>query len=186
MTIHARSDVSAVSISPAHGGCGQTHSRPVVEGAPASSWSLSCPKCEEHLRFDPCWSPVRDSVPETPDEVSAREERTKRTEADTQQLLTKAVTTLPEILSQMVSGNAELVKQFLQLAASKGTLPQDLSPAPVQGEVLSHAREVEANPTDSLSTLSINELRAVAKARGVTVPSGKRDKASLIQLLKAH
>lgn len=184
MTVHARSDISGVSISEAHGGCGETHSRPVVNGAPADSWSLSCPRCEEFLRFDPCWSAVRDSVPETPDEVSAREDRQKRTDTDTQRMMAEAVTSLPEILSQMIAGNAELVKQFLQLASSKGTLPQDMGA--VKGEVINHAHELEAKPSESLSSLSINELRAVAQSRGVNIPSDKRTKAAIIQLLKAN
>jgi hypothetical protein len=179
MTIHARSDISSVSISPDHGGCGQTHSRPVHQGAPADAWSLTCFRCEEYLRFDPCWSAIRDSVPETPDEVSAREDRQKRTDTDTQRLMAEAVTSLPEILAQMVAGNAELVKQFLDLAASKGTLPEKKA---VPGEVLSRAREVESS--DSLSTLSINELRSIARARGVIIPADKRDKASLVEMLK--
>jgi hypothetical protein len=183
MTVHARSDVSGVSISEAHGGCGKTHSRPVVNGAPAEAWSVTCPRCEDYLRSDPCWSPFPDSVPETPDEVTAREERQKRTDTDTQRMMAQAVTALPEILSQMVAGNAELVKQFIELAASKGTLPQELtSPKSVQGEVISRAREVEPD----LNSLSINELRSVAKTRGVVIPADKRDKTSLINLLKAQ
>ncbi len=184
MTVHARSDISGVSISEAHGGCGQTHSRPVVNGAPVEKWALTCPKCEGFLRFDPTWSAIRDSVPETPDEVTAREDRTKRTEHDTQRLMSQAVSALPEILAQMVAGNAELVKQFMELATAKGTLPSDAGKAAVQGEVLSRAREVEA--PDALSGLSINELRSMAKTRGISIPADKRDKNSLIKLLKVH
>lgn len=183
MTVHARSDVSGVSISVAHGGCGDTHSRPVVDGAPAKTWSLSCSKCEEYLRYDPCWSAIWDNIPETPDEVSAREERQKRTDTDTQRLMAEAVTTLPEILAQMVAGNAELVKQFMELASSKGTLPKEKEKQPIQGEIVSRAREVE---NASLTNLSMSELRTVAKVRGITIPGDKRDKASLIELLKAH
>jgi hypothetical protein len=184
MTIHARNDVASVTISESHGGCGQTHSRPVVDGAPVKNWALTCPRCEGHLRFDPQWSPQLDSVPETPDEITAREEKQKRTDVDTQRMMAQAVSSLPEILSQMVAGNAELVKQFIQLASEKGTLPQELQKAPaVKGEVVSRAREVEA-PT--LSALSINELRAMAKSRGIPIPADKRDKASLVDLLKGN
>ncbi len=181
MTVHARSDVSGVSISVAHGGCGETHSRPVNDGVPEKTWSLSCPQCEEFLRFDPCWSAIHDSVPETPDEVTAREENKKRSDADTQHMTAKAVAVLPEILSQMVAGNAELMKQFLQLAASKGNLPESIGSS-VKGEVLGRAREVEAS--DGLTSLSVAELRAVAKARGIAVPVDKRDKSSIINLLR--
>ena len=182
MTVHARNDVASVSISDSHGGCGETHSRPVVDGAPAKNWSLACPKCEDFLRSDPRWSAQLDSVPETPDEITAREEKQKRTDVDTQRMMSQAVTALPEILSQMVAGNAELVKQFINLASEKGTLPHQVKPVP--GEVLSRAHEVES--ADSLSSLSVSELRSIAKIRGIPVPSDKRDKASLLVLLKGQ
>jgi hypothetical protein len=73
MTAYARSDVMGVSISPQHGGCGETHSRPVREGAPDKIWALTCGPCEDILRSDPHWAGHPDDIPETPDEQMRRE-----------------------------------------------------------------------------------------------------------------
>lgn len=74
MTVYARSDLMSVSISSQHGGCGETHSRPVREGAPDKLWALSCGGgCENILRGDPHWSGHPDDIPETPDEQMVRE-----------------------------------------------------------------------------------------------------------------
>lgn len=79
MTVYARSDVASVSISQRHGGCGETHSRPVFDGAPVKEWALSCGPCENHLRHDThLWATFSTSIPETPDEITRREEQEKR------------------------------------------------------------------------------------------------------------
>lgn len=98
MTLHARSDLMSVSVPVTSGGCGNTHSRPVRNGAPAANWELTCPPCEHFLKgggrrilkftpgdmknglmptqervadSDPCWSPTPDTVPMTPDEAKS-------------------------------------------------------------------------------------------------------------------
>jgi hypothetical protein len=70
MSIHARGDMVFVAVPPESGGCGSSHSRPVLEGAPVKSWVLTCPYCETALKDDPCWSRDRLKVPLTPDEES--------------------------------------------------------------------------------------------------------------------
>ena len=50
MTLYARSDVMSVSIPVSSGGCGQSHSRPVHQGAPARDFRLDCPGCENFLK----------------------------------------------------------------------------------------------------------------------------------------
>jgi zinc ribbon protein len=67
--IYARSDIVAITVSEAHGGCGQLHERPEGERA----WGLVCAQCEGFLRTDPNWSGKRDEIPETFDERSARD-----------------------------------------------------------------------------------------------------------------
>jgi hypothetical protein len=49
MTLYARGDLMAVSVPESSGGCGNTHSRPVRDGAPEKLWGLDCPKCEHFL-----------------------------------------------------------------------------------------------------------------------------------------
>lgn len=49
MTLYARGDLTCISVSADSGGCGTTHSRPVIDGAPAKVWELDCPECEHIL-----------------------------------------------------------------------------------------------------------------------------------------
>lgn len=83
MTIYARSDVCAVSISKDHGGCGETHSRPVIEGAPAKQWALTCNAgCEDHLRATSLWATTPETIPETPDETNIRLDVERRADVE--------------------------------------------------------------------------------------------------------
>lgn len=85
MTVYARSDVAAVNISANHGGCGETHSRPVVGGAPARLWALECSGgCEDVLRSDSHWAGTPHTVPETPDEVAIRLDVEKKNQIELQ------------------------------------------------------------------------------------------------------
>lgn len=85
MTVYARSDVAAVTISPEHGGCGQVHSRPVVAGAPARLWGLQCEGgCEDVLRNDSHWAGTPHTVPETPDETAIRLDAEKKNQVELQ------------------------------------------------------------------------------------------------------
>lgn len=116
MTVYARSDVAAVSISPDHGGCGVTHGRPVVEGAPVKIWALTCHDgCEDHLRNDPLWSGTAHTIPETPDEVAIRTDVEKRGQVEQQTSIMDALNklsalgTLPTVLAQLLSGHTAAV-----------------------------------------------------------------------------
>lgn len=114
MTIWARSDVVAVNISEAHGGCGTPggHRRPVEHGAPAKVWGLDCPQCSDHLRHDPHWSGTTTDIPETFDEERARLDFDKRGAKDKDAILTLALarlagiesSQLPDSLTRMITG----------------------------------------------------------------------------------
>ena len=105
MTLYARSDVMCVAIPADSGGCGQSHSRPVIRGAPAKDFKLDCPPCEANLRgdrkskilkyqinektgqpvrlgrvadADPMWSSTPDTVPLSPDEERVNAVRQER------------------------------------------------------------------------------------------------------------
>lgn len=106
MSLYARSDLMSVSVPTTSGGCGDSHSRPVVKGSPAKTWELNCPQCEAYLKgsrkpqvlkttpgdpklgipakqervadCDPHWSSTPESVPLTPDEQSTNATRTER------------------------------------------------------------------------------------------------------------
>lgn len=76
--MYARSDLVLVTVSAeAHGGCGQTHTRPVEHGKPAKIWALTCRDCEDFLRHDDLWASTMSKIPETHDEAANREELEK-------------------------------------------------------------------------------------------------------------
>lgn len=116
MTVYARADISAVSISPAHGGCGQTHSRPAPGGNSVPIWGLTCHGgCEDVLRSDPLWSATHTTIPETPDEVARREDLERRGALEQQESTARALMelaklgTLPEAIASLIqhmNGNA--------------------------------------------------------------------------------
>ena len=111
MTVWARSDLAAVTVSEAHGGCGQTHRRPAPGGNPAAVWKFSeCPQCEDFLRHDPLWAVTAAEIPETHDETKTREDFDKRGARDKDAILALAlakiagIENLPDSLTRMVSG----------------------------------------------------------------------------------
>jgi len=113
MTVYAAGNLVWVSVSAeGHGGCGQPHSRPVENGAPAKLWALDCPPCENYLRSDPQWSATLSEIPETYDEKLVREDFEKRGAKDKDAILTLAIASLagftpdqlPETLTRMISG----------------------------------------------------------------------------------
>jgi hypothetical protein len=113
MTLYARSDLAAVTVSPAHGGCGSTHSRPAPGGQPENLWQLSCAGgCEEHLRSDPHWSTTLSEIPETYDEKKSREDYEKRGAKDVNTMLALALARMtggeiPATVAAMITGNKQ-------------------------------------------------------------------------------
>src|SRR5215469_16459366 len=75
-TLFARSDLMSVALPAESGGCGQVHSRPVVNGAPAKIWRITdadCPYCVAALKGDPQWGVDQLHIPQTPDEAELTE-----------------------------------------------------------------------------------------------------------------
>lgn len=93
----------SVAVPAESGGCGSSHSRPVIKGAPAKTWKLECPPCESYLRgdrkpkilkhkieggrvvsqervpdADPMWSSTPETAPLTPDEERTNSVRSER------------------------------------------------------------------------------------------------------------
>jgi hypothetical protein len=92
MAVYARGDTVSVGIPVEDGGCGVSHTRPVVNGAPAKIWKLTCPQCEQEIRRDIArstyktmingkwvtvnnglWSESQLHIPLTPDEAEVAE-----------------------------------------------------------------------------------------------------------------
>lgn len=110
MALYARSDLAAVTVSVAHGGCGSTHHRPANDGKPVQVWEMDCVACGDHLRHDPHWSVTLSEIPETYDEKSAREDFDKRGAKDRDNVLALALARLagvelPETLRRPITGN---------------------------------------------------------------------------------
>lgn len=90
--MYARSDILSVSVSEAHGGCGQPHVRPAgPDGRPSDTWFVDCPMCELFLAADPLWAKNPDDVPQTADEVKAMEAFNSRGAKALSQLRTLAL-----------------------------------------------------------------------------------------------
>lgn len=136
MTVWARNDVCAVSISPEHGGCGESHTRPVVKGAPVKIWALTCHGgCEDHLRGNSLWSGTPEGVPETPDEMNIRLDVERRGQLEQQATMASALNDLAKLgdlpamialLAQSMAGNGpqQLTGQTVQLCRNGHRNPE--------------------------------------------------------------
>jgi hypothetical protein len=202
MSIYARSDLVHVAVSTDHGGCGQSHSRPVIEGAPVKLWQLTCHGgCEDHLRSDPLWSTTISDIPETHDEYLVREDQEKRGARDQADATVLALSELAKL--------GDLPAAISQLAAlMAGQFQAQLPPVETLDRLCQNGHRNRADsafcvqcgadltagvpndrgpqlpppPSHELDDLTIGELRGLAKERGV---SGGRSKADLIAALQA-
>lgn len=125
MTVWARNDVCAVSISPDHGGCGEAHTRPVVKGAPVKVWALTCHGgCEDHLRGNSLWAGTPEGVPETPDETNIRLDVERRGQLEQQSTMASALNDLAKL-----GDLPGAIAQLAQIMA--GSVPQQLMSQPL-------------------------------------------------------
>jgi hypothetical protein len=193
MTVHARSDVSAVTISPESGGCGAVHSRPVTEGAPVKLWSLTCPSCEDVLRGDSSWSGTISGIPETPDEKAYREDQELKGRVDQQNQTAEALSRLAS-LGDLPSAIASLASMFSgePKRENQQPCPSCSKPSFATAKFCGHCgNSMVAKPaTDSFAVpdfdfLSEEQLRELAKERGLK-PHPRAGKPKLIELLKGE
>jgi hypothetical protein len=112
MTVYARSDLASVSLSAAHGGCGEIHVRPAPGGKPDKLWALDCANgCEDHLRHDPLWSTTLAEIPETYDSKLVRERDEKMGKLDRENQLAEALIALQN-LGQLPAAFAQVVESI--------------------------------------------------------------------------
>lgn len=195
MTIHARSDVAAVTISPEHGGCGDLHSRPVVEGAPVKLWTLECPACEDVLRKDSHWSPTISGIPETPDEKEYREDQEVKGRTDQQNQTAEALVKLATLgdlpaaiakLAEMFSSGEPRRENGLTCSACSKLNPANARFCGECGLNLALKPPVVVTPAQhlpDLTDLDETQLRVLAKERGLN-PHHRAGKATLVKLLQ--
>ena len=188
MTVYAASSIAYVAVSPAHGGCGEPHSRPVVKGAPAKVWGLECPPCEDYLRSDPHWSPVISKIPETFDEKLTREDFEKRGVLDERALMAMALARLtglelPETLRARITGSGP--GGFVPGTAECGQGHENRPGSKFCAECGVAMRETEPavlpSLPDGFASLPANQLRALAKERGLDASGTKADVLSRLQ-----
>lgn len=196
MTMYARNDLVAVTISPTHGGCGDVHSRPVVEGAPVKLWALECANgCEDALRKDAHWSSTISGIPETPDETAYREDQELKGRQDQQNQTAEALAKLSS-LGDLPSALAQLAAMF---GSATVATPSPASTQTCTGcgtSLLANAKfcpecglradvqiPEEAGGYGTYENMDMTELKELAAAKGVSV-RGNLSKATLIDRLR--
>lgn len=191
MTVYSRSDVSAISISPAHGGCGTVHRRPAPGGKAVPVWQLSCPRCEDFLRADPLWGPTSGAIPETPDETQAREAAEGRTQreqltnnVDALSRIGDALTILAQNHNSQSSDTSQVLAMLAAVLAEKGiTVPVGGAQAPVDAPA---DPDPATDAPDALTDAQRAELEAALNSMSgdpswgdkvITVPAGPKTDA---------
>lgn len=135
MTLYARRDVLHIALPPEQGGCGQSHTRPFHGGEPAKVWSLDCPACTQALKEDPLWAPTVSEIPETPDDVHAREEKEKRGQQDREKTIESALTVIADAMQQDRAFQNRMMDLVLRLGPA-AEVPASVmaSPVPASGQ----------------------------------------------------
>lgn len=204
MTVYARSDVCYVAISTEHGGCGIGHARPVVYGAPAEVWELTCHGgCEDFLRHDALWSVTPQTIPETFDETSTREDVEKRSQmehaasqGETNKLIALALSKLAEqgeltgsaihrLLSALEPALAVEVQKNAPTRVIEGTRSAspalEDAPAPDAPDDEPEAVSAPADAFPELESLSLADLKEIAQSRGLPTTRAKADQIAIIR-----
>jgi hypothetical protein len=210
MVLHARSDVQGAIIPVSSGGCGQLHSRPVKDGAPAKMWHLDCLKCCAVLKDDPLWAGTVSEIPETPDEQHVREDRDKRGAKEQSEATGAALEELAKMPGILEALTALVAGQKIEVAA---VVPcrdcgvsvtdeqrfctecgaRDPAEAALVPDAPSSAFAVDSykvadvplpddEPPVDLAALPYSKLKQLAVTRGL---SGKGTKPELIERLSA-
>jgi hypothetical protein len=206
MTIYARSDLCYVGISRDHGGCGEGHGRPVINGAPAKIWALTCHNgCEDFLRSDPLWAITPLSIPETPDEITTREDVEKRGMVEQAQSTASALEqlaklgALPEVMGQFMKymmdqkpalpetieeirlcKNGHRNSQVSSFCADCGSSLNEAVSSD-RGKELAAPVVTENSVPEDLESLSIGELRELAKQLDVKTARSRDDQIAVIR-----
>jgi hypothetical protein len=177
MTLYPRRDVVYVAVEPQQGGCGAAHSRPVTQGVPDQDWSLSCPRCEVTLADNPLWAKTRAEVPETPDEITKRENLAKQKDRNLEEIQTAAMAHMawgsaspPQIASQPVMckrghQNTPLAK----FCSECGMLMKDAEIIPMPATPLAVVPE-----KPDYNRLPVSKLRELAEQHGINPKQTKR------------
>lgn len=174
---YARSDVMYVTVSRAHGGCGEAHSRPVVQGAPVKTWQLDCPQCAAYLLNDPLWSGSLAEVPSTPDEDTARETartQTERSREDIMALALAKIAGLPvaEFLGGMIGNTAIAVESGQPATVKCPAGHENFATAKFCAEC--GGRLGDEQPTSAVTTATETSGMDAAPKDGIVLPPARK------------
>jgi hypothetical protein len=191
MTVYARGDVACVSISPNHGGCGSTHSRPAPGGNPVELWALSCNRgCEDLLRKDPLWATTVSEVPETYDETLVREDNEKRGKLDAEKRALSVQNDTAEalkVLAAQAQDNGGIAAAIQALALSLAGNVPPVMPVSAEKPLNQAAGKASApvpedvKPADDLEDLSYADLKKLASRLGVKITRSRDAQLALIR-----
>jgi hypothetical protein len=188
MGLYGRSDVMSVCVPLTAGGCGVTHSRPVIAGVTEEEWNLEgvCVVCAASLRGDPLWAAMPAEIPETPDERTKREDAEKRGEKALKKAQEQTNVKLAEVSEQIVQllkaqhngilpgqdGIAEIVAAEVAKALAQQTVYTMTQDSPGLGDF---SPVLESAGEQQLSRLHVRTLGKMCRERGLDSTGGKTD-----------
>lgn len=154
MTVHAPSDVRAVTVPEHFGGCGTAHQAGDLQ--PGERWALECQPCETALTSAPLnshgWASQVDKVSLTPDERQLLTSQEKEGSAATAMMVRQLGDTLAQAMRQGYSGMAGL----------PAPTPQFLQPT-------------SENITEALKSMAPNDLEQLLRRAGLAAPEASSD-----------
>ncbi len=154
MTLYARSDVQAIAI----GDAGHSHARPKrKDGNPVRRWALDCVVCEKALDDDILWSKSKYDIPLTDEEEKEIEQLNKQANAAMER---------------------ERIAQARALAEGANVQRREEADDPDDEPVTEETEpepELTVEPVADYTTMTKDDLKQVAKQRGLPVGGSKDD-----------
>jgi hypothetical protein len=190
VVLYARSDVVGVGVPNDGGGCGQFHSRPVIEGKPVKLFAIDCPLCEDYLtrRLPDQWTPDRWRIPLTPDEAAqvetlerqakAMQERESQTRA--RLLAAELAAQASEVRRDTPEDEVILVRPTAQRPVSPPP-PEPVAPVSPPPVVKSSEQLAAEDAATNLGKLTVAQLKVLCREAGLPA-TGNR--AALVKRLE--
>jgi hypothetical protein len=158
VAVYARSDVMGIAVPVSDGGCGSSHSRPVVQGAPAKVWKLTCGPCETVIKRD-----IRASTVEWTDKDRVKHEYNTSTWADdpTRIPLTPDEERVSRVMER--EGKGAMASAFEGMAQALIKKQREEAAADTEAAVLVEER---SHAQDEINELKAQIALLVAKVNG--------------------
>jgi hypothetical protein len=127
------------------------------------------------LRGDPLWGSSSSSIPETPDEVVARESNDKRTQQQQQERNVQVMERLAEMPSALRNIGPDLAQALIAALSPLVAQPAAAAPEPTPGVL--HVPE----DVPDLENLSLADLKKLATSYGVPVRRSREDQIAALR-----